>query len=227
MVFIMNQYEVFYKDQTVGYYYVFSDQTVSYNVAWGSPWDMEAELSALDLCREQEHVKPIKRFAELIDERKRVPGRKRIIYQDGPLRMERKPKETDERYSVYRRSADENEPDYSPLPHDAPHKEGPFTPEGMREWASWYAFVKLDDGTYQAELDEAWWWGGGHNDGGTIRREIPEEWFALPYEEFLENVVCLAAAAHYGFTAQMLLEKDGLKAFFGFGGDGNSSSDAT
>ncbi len=91
------------------------------------------------------------------------------------------------------------------------------TPEGMREWASWYAFNKMDDGTYEAELDEAWWWGGGHNDGGTIRREIPEEWFELPYEDFLEKVVTLAAASHYGFTAEILLEKKGLKEFFGFG----------
>ena len=48
----------------------------------------------------------------------------------------------------------------------------------MNEWAQHYCFVKMDDGTYQAELDEAWWWGGGHNDGGTIRTPVPEEWFA-------------------------------------------------
>ena len=52
--------------------------------------------------------------------------------------------------------------------------------------------------------------------GGTINKEIPEEWFELPYEEFLENVVSLAAAAHYGFTADMLMKKDGLKEFFGY-----------
>ena len=86
----------------------------------------------------------------------------------------------------------------------------------MREWCSWYAFNKMDDGTYEAELDEAWWWGGGHNDGGTIRREIPEEWFELPYEEFLDNVVGLAAAWHYGFTVEILLEREGLREFFGY-----------
>ena len=86
----------------------------------------------------------------------------------------------------------------------------------MREWCSWYAFNKMDDGTYEAELDEAWWWGGGHNDGGTIRREIPEEWFELPYEEFLDNVVGLAAGWHYGFTAEILLERKGLREFFGY-----------
>ena len=86
----------------------------------------------------------------------------------------------------------------------------------MREWASWYAFNKRNDGTYEAELDEAWWWGGGHNDGGTIHVDLPQELFELPYKEFLENVVRFAAAAHYGFTAEMLMEKEGLREFFGY-----------
>ena len=86
----------------------------------------------------------------------------------------------------------------------------------MKEWASWYCFNKMDDGTYEAELDEAWWWGGGHNDGGTIHTAIPEEWFDLPYEEFLEHVVGLASAAHYGFTVKELKSKKGLRKFFGF-----------
>ena len=131
-------------------------------------------------------------------------------------RLEREARETNESYSVYRRNAEKGEEDYSDLPHDAPHHEGPNTPEGMREWASWYAFNKMDDGTYEAELDEAWWWGGGHNDGGTIRTPIPEEWFELTYDEFLERVVTLSAAAHYGFTPEILKKRKGLKKFFGF-----------
>ena len=83
----------------------------------------------------------------------------------------------------------------------------------MREWCSWYAFNKMDDGTYQAELDEAWCWGGSHNDGGTIRREIPEEWLDLPYDDFLKEVVRIASAAHYGFTPELLKERAGLKEF--------------
>ena len=54
------------------------------------------------------------------------------------------------------------------------------------------------------------------DDGGTIHTEIPEEWFDLSYEEFLGNVVYLAAAAHYGFTAEILLGREGLREFFGF-----------
>ena len=216
MSYRLDYYEVKYNDRTIGYYNVYSDHTASFYTAWGSPWDIEAELKALNLDKEQEGKKTAGLFKNVIQDANRVPGTRQIIYQDGPLRLEREPQETNERYSVYRRSAEKGDPDYSPLPHDAPHWEGDKTPEGMREWASWYAFNKMDDGTYQAELDEAWWWGGGHNDGGTIRRPIPEEWFELPYEEFLENVVTLAAAAHYGFTAEMLLEKKGLKEFFGF-----------
>jgi hypothetical protein len=216
MRYIKDDYEVFYNDKAVGYYYVFSDHSVSYTTGWGSPWDLERELKTLKLDKERNAKRGIKPFTDIIKDENRVKERKRVIYQDGPVKLERRPQETGERYTVYRRNAQENEPDYSPLRHDAPHNEGPNTPEGMREWCSWYAFNKMDDGTYEAELDEAWWWGGGHNDGGTIHREIPEEWHDLPYDEFLENVVCLAAAAHYGFTAEMLKEKEGLKEFFGF-----------
>ena len=213
---ILDEYKVFYKDKSIGYYSIFSDNTVSYSTAWGCPWDIENELEGLGLNKEIKGKKHVKALDNLIKDSNRVPGRRRILYKDGDLLLEREPKETGERFSIYRRSADKGDPDYSPLPHDAQHREGPHTPEGMREWASWYAFNKMDDGTYEAELDEAWWWGGGHNDGGTIRAEIPEEWFELPYEEFLSNVVTLAAAAHYGFTPEILMKKEGLREFFEF-----------
>ena len=216
IVYITEDYIVRYDDRIVGYYREFSDGKASYETALGSPWELESELKALGLDRKRGGAKGFKPFSELIRPENRVPGRKRVLYRGGPVLLERKPRETGERYSVYRRRAEQGEPDYSPLPHDAPHWEGPHTPEGMREWASWYAFNKMDDGTYEAELDEAWWWGGSHNDGGTIRREIPEDWFDLPYGDFLTRVVTLAAAAHYGFTPELLLKKEGLKAFFGF-----------
>lgn len=216
IVYIQDNYTVRYNDKIVGYYYVMSDGSAEYRTACGSPWEIEAELKELDLAKKREGDKAFRPFTELICDENRVPGRRRIFYRSGPVLLERESRKTGERYSVYRRNAEKDEPDYSPLPHDAPHREGPKTPEGMREWVSWYAFNKMDDGTYEAELDEAWCWGGGHNDGGTIHREIPEEWFALPYEEFLENVVTLAAAAHYGFTLEMLLGKPGLREFFGY-----------
>ena len=75
---------------------------------------------------------------------------------------------------------------------------------------------KKEDGTYEAELDEAWSWGGGHNEGGTICNKIPEEWFKLSFEEFLEKLITLSSAAHYGFTADELKEIEGLKGFFEF-----------
>ena len=213
---ITDQYHVYYKDKTVGYYYVSDDGTIRYYLAYGNPFDMEKELKELELTEELVDVKPLKVFSDLIKDEYRVKGRKKIIYENGPLRIERETRETDESYSVYRRNAEKGEEDYSDLPHDAPHHEGPNTPEGMREWASWYAFNKMDDGTYEAELDEAWWWGGGHNDGGTIRTPIPEEWFELTYDEFLERVVTLSAAAHYGFTPEILKKRKGLKELFGF-----------
>ncbi|MBR6365616.1 MAG: hypothetical protein IKS10_05925 [Lachnospiraceae bacterium] len=44
----------------------------------------------------------------------------------------------------------------------------------------------------------------------------PEEWFALPYEEFIDRVLTLVSAAHYGFTREILLKREGLKEFFEF-----------
>ena len=68
---------------------------------------------------------------------------------------------------------------------------------------------------FEAELDEAWN-EGSHYGGGTIRAEVPEAWLDLPWEDFTERLVTLAAAAHYGFTPEELREKAGLREFFGF-----------
>ena len=214
MTYIVDRYTVSYKDKDVGYYSVFDNGEEEYDVGWGSPWDIEKELKELGLDKEF-RVENKNVFSAYINEKNRLPGR-RIRYQLNDVLFERHPNETDEVFSVYRRSAEEGAPDYSPLHHDAPHYEGPHTPEGMKEWCNYYEFVKMDDGTYEAVLDEAWWWGGSHNDGGTIHTEIPEEWFELPYDEFLSEVVTVAAAGHYGFTAEMLKERKGLKEFFGY-----------
>ena len=219
MSYLKDYYKVYYNDTEVGYYYVMSDGSSSYSTAWGSPWDLEKELKEYKLDKEFERKTPFKAFSVIINEENRVPGRRQRIYKAGPVTFERWPQESGEQFVVYRRSAEKGDPDYSELPHDAQHYEGPNTPKDMREWASWYAFNKMDDGTYEAELDEAWWWGGGHNDGGTIHTPVPEEWQDLPYDEFLENVVTLSAAAHYGFTAKMLRERPGLREFFGFAGE--------
>ena len=115
---------------------------------------------------------------------------------------------------IYRRDARKGTLSYSPKSHSAPHFEGHHV-EGMEEWASHYCINKLEDGTYEAELDEAWN-EGSHNGGGTITVTIPKDWFGLSYDQFLEHVITLAAASHYGFTAEDLKDKKGLKDFLGF-----------
>jgi hypothetical protein len=119
-----------------------------------------------------------------------------------------------QKFIIYRRDATKGSSAYSPNPHSAPHYEGHFI-EGMEEWVTHYCFNKKNDGTYEAELDEAWN-EGSHNGGGTINVDIPKEWFDLSYEKFLERVITLASAPHYGFTIKDLKEKEGLKEFFGF-----------
>jgi hypothetical protein len=128
--------------------------------------------------------------------------------------MEKKEHHEVLKFMVYDRMARKGAPEYSPKPHSAPHYEGRFI-EGMEEWANHYCFNKKEDGTYEAELDEAWY-EGSHNGGGTIHVDIPKEWFDLTYDDFLEHIVTLSSASHYGFTADDLKVKKGLKEFFGF-----------
>ena len=216
MGMIKEEYLIYYRDRRIGTYYVYTNRRCDYCV-YDIPKEDKKALEALGLDRDLENrsKKSIPILFEMKKDVNRVPGTRKRIYQSGDVKMERVPEDTD-KFWIYRRRAKKGEAGYSEKDHSAPHKEGSKEIEGMREWASWYCFNKKDDGMYEAELDEAWWWGGSHNDGGTIRTEVPEEWLALSYDEFLDRVVTLSAAAHYGFTAEELKEKEGLKAFFGF-----------
>ena len=207
------EYKVFYKTEMAGYYYVYEDGSSDYSASQSASDDMEGIPP--ELTESVESERPLPFFSSLMKEKNRVHGTRKTIYKEGNVRMVRIPEDVDTFY-IYRRSAEKGDPDYSDEDHSAPHCEGYGPIEGMSEWASWYCFNKRDDGTFEAELDEAWWWGGGHNDGGTIHREIPEDWFSLPYDDFLRNVVTLASASHYGFTAEQLKEREGLREFFGF-----------
>ena len=70
------------------------------------------------------------------------------------------------KFMIYDRMARKGSSAYSPKSHSAPHFEGHYV-EGMEEWASHYCFNLKEDGTYEAELDEAWD-EGSHYGGGTI-----------------------------------------------------------
>ncbi|MBR0136660.1 MAG: hypothetical protein IJM18_10690 [Clostridia bacterium] len=215
-MFITNEYILNYKGKDVGYYYVYSDGSNSFTPGRFLEEEQKAALKTVGLDREMKRKTPNRRIAPFMKDEYRVLNVRRTVFVNGGWELRREPQETDEVFRIYRCSAEKGAPDYSPKDHSAPHWEGPETPEGMREWCTWYLFRKMDDGTYQAELDESWWWGGGHNDGGTIRTPIPEEWHALSYDDFLERVVGLSSAAHYGFDAEELKAHKGLKEFFGF-----------
>lgn len=192
-------YRVFEAAQQIGTYYVYDNGKTSY------------DSSELPEGYTKERLKTM--LGKMLVDSNRLTDTRKHIWKSGRLRMERIPKDV-EKFWVYRRDAKKGEATYSEKSHSAPHFEGRFI-EGMEEWANLYCFNKKDDGMFEAELDEAWD-GGSHYDGGTIRVEIPEAWFVLSYDEFLKRVLTLAAATHYGFTAEDLKEKDGLKEFFGF-----------
>ena len=144
-------------------------------------------------------------------EENRFQGTRKTVYRRGDVSVTRVPEDVDS-FRIYKcGTADDDEED-----HSASHCEGSGPIDGMKEWASWYCINKKDDGTIEAELDEAWWWGGGHNDGGTMCEEVPEEWLDLPYDGLLENLVTLVRARHYGFTAEHLRRKKGLREFLGY-----------
>ena len=213
---IKDDYSIYYKDSCIGSYYIYDNGKRNYYTSNYSFIGLENEPIPKQYKKEILDADSIPFLDNKIVDKNRVKGLKRPIYKYGKFTIKRAPQETDEKFYIYRRGANKGEVGYSDKDYSAPHYEGPHTPEGMKEWASWYCFNKLDDGTYEAELDEAWWWGGGHNDGGTIHTDIPEEWFELSYDEFLERVITLSAAAHYGFTVEELKAKEGLQQFFGY-----------
>ena len=55
---------------------------------------------------------------------------------------------------MYNKFAGKGSRGYSEEKFDAPHYEGEKTPEGMREWVSYYGFVKKDDAQDSPQLDE-------------------------------------------------------------------------
>ena len=213
---IRDNYKICYEDVHVGEYYVYDDGSSEYRAfdGWLRLEPIREELKALGLAVNHTRKTEFPRFRAILNHGERAPGTRKVIWRDGPLSMERVPGDA-ERFMVYRCSAKKGAADYSPKPHSVPHREGSRVVEGMEEWNSRYAFNKKEDGMFEAELDEAWN-EGSHYGGGTIRVEVPEQWLDLRWEELTERLVTLASAAHYGFTAEDLMARKGLKAFFGF-----------
>lgn len=209
----MDHFSVYYNDSCIASYYRYPDENrYEYYVGWP---EAHKDIVPAEFLKKKELKKPYKLIESIMTEENRVKGTRKIVYESGPVRIVRNSENIDY-FTVYRMNAEKGQTGYSEKRYSAPHYEGEKTPEGMSEWASFYQFVKRDDGTFEVELEENWWWGGGHNDGGTIHSEIPEEYLDMPYDEFLENVVTVGKAAHYGFTADDLKNCAGLKEFFGF-----------
>jgi hypothetical protein len=70
--------------------------------------------------------------------------------------------------------------------------------------------VKTGESTYSPKSHSTPHFDGSHCGGGTVNVDIPKGWFNLSCDVFLERVITLSAAKHYGFTV------DELKEFFGF-----------
>ncbi len=176
---VEEEYIVCFKDREIGRYCICEDGGGRYFGGGSTYIDMEGVPDTLR--KDARSGSRIPYFRDLMAEENRVPGTRKTVYRRGDVSVTRIPKDADS-FSIYKRGTADDDKEG----HSAPHCEGSGPIEGMREWASWYCINKKDDGTFEAELDEAWWWGGGHNDGGTMREGVPEEWLDLPYDELLE-----------------------------------------
>lgn len=202
-------YSVYYNGDCIASYY--RDEKINeYSYYVGNANYYKGKVPDKYLRTFENRDKPAPFLEAIMKDENRVSGTRKLIYEKDKVRIVRRPRDVD-RFMVYNMHGGNNDEK-----HSAPHYEGGKIIDDMKEWASYYQFVKMDDNTFEVELEENWWWGGGHNDGGTIHQEIPEEYFDLPYDEFLEKVVTVGKAEHYGFDAHYLRKKEGLREFFGF-----------
>ena len=209
----MEQYLVYYNNDCIASYTCYPEEhSYEYHVSWANAYKGKVPDEYL---KSRQLKKPFRLMEDIMTEENRQKGTRKTVYVSGPVKIVRKPKNVDS-FVVYRMNAGKGDRGYSERRFSAPHYEGEKTPEGMKEWVSYYQFVKRDDGTFEVELEENWWWGGSHNDGGTIHCDVPEKYTDMPFDEFLENIVTVGKASHYGFTADFLRGCSGLKEFFGF-----------
>jgi|GEM_PF-1001293 hypothetical protein len=202
----------------IGFYFIFNDGRHCYVPSEPDIKKYKKYVKHKRFFSEASSDGPIDFIEAMMQEKylDRSYGPKTYFY--GPYEIDRVPersKKAEDNYLVFKDMAKEGEPGYSTVNHVVPHCEG-NGPTGINEWVRYYSFHKMDDGSYEAELDEAWYWGGSHGDGGVLTHDIPDAWFDLPYEEFLEKVLTLTAAGHFLFTVEELLSKPGLKKFFGY-----------
>ena len=78
-----------------------------------------------------------------------------------------------------------------------------------------YFFHCWGDGSYTFEFQEGWA-AGSHHDGGTAYNDIPEEWLALSWEEFVDRFSREYPDNEYFVTRYELLSNAELKSFLNF-----------
>ena len=79
-----------------------------------------------------------------------------------------------------------------------------------------YSFERYPDGSCALEVQVGWPGGYGHCDGAGNSFELPREWFALSWEEFLDRLTEKYPAEDYGYSKEELIGMDGLRRFLGF-----------
>ena len=135
----MEQYSIYYDNSCIAVYYRDDEaKEYSYYVGYSSVYKGKVPDKYL---RDHEKKTPFRPIEELMTEENRVAGTRKLIYQHDHIRIVRVPRDT-EHFAVYNKFARKGSRGYSEERFDAPHYEGEKTPEGMKEWVSYYGFVK-------------------------------------------------------------------------------------
>ncbi len=86
----------------------------------------------------------------------------------------------------------------------------------MQDRLEHYDFRRHANGSYSIDLQIGWPGGWSHYDGANMTRDIPQEWFALPWDEFMDRFEESFCSPAFYYTRGELEAVPGLKKFLGY-----------
>ena len=118
---IIEEFNVYYRKSCIGIYYVFENGETEYSTSNFAFIGLEKEDIPDKFKRTVRAKGPVGFLQQYMTEENRVKGTRKKKYLAGDFSIVRLPKETGEKYWVYRRSAEKGEAGYSEKNHSAPH----------------------------------------------------------------------------------------------------------
>lgn len=210
-------YYVYYKNQKIAQLIInATDKTYTYQISYKlNEKSIYSEIPD-ELKENYKGKENIKILEEIIEER--TFGKHTYRYEKENICLQKMywHNQPEKELIIYNFNASKSSKAYSEKRHDYKSLDNDKETD-RREgfFALSYRFVKYNDGIYQSWLDEAFP-EGSHYGGGIVKEVIPDQWFDLPYEEFLQKVYELNYVKEYNFSLNDLKNRDDLKDFFGY-----------